>query len=117
MAAVKSRESAFDSAADLIVRGGTVFDGSGGEPFAADGAINHATSSDGARICFLTTGSGPPIILLPGVLSTAEDYARFAATLGERYTVHAVQRRRCRSRPLKRRSDGVNAAWRPAPSP
>jgi pimeloyl-ACP methyl ester carboxylesterase len=55
--------------------------------------LNHTTSNDGARICFLTTGSGPPIIVLPGVLSTAEDYALFAATLGQRYTVHTVQRR------------------------
>jgi pimeloyl-ACP methyl ester carboxylesterase len=54
---------------------------------------DHATSVDGARICYLTTGSGPPIIVLPGALSTAEDYARFAANLGRRFTVHTVQRR------------------------
>jgi pimeloyl-ACP methyl ester carboxylesterase len=55
--------------------------------------LNHATSSDGTLICYLTTGSGTPIIVLPGVLSTAEDYAVFAEALGQRQTVHTVQRR------------------------
>jgi pimeloyl-ACP methyl ester carboxylesterase len=55
--------------------------------------LNHATSSDGARIVYLTTGSGTPIVVLPGVLSTAEDYASFAEALGRRHTVHTVQRR------------------------
>ena len=57
------------------------------------GSVSHVTSRDGARICYLTTGSGPPVIVLPGVLSTAEDFAAFAEALGKRCTVHTMQRR------------------------
>ncbi|BDO42716.1 hypothetical protein CELD12_22060 [Cellulomonas sp. NTE-D12] len=52
-----------------------------------------ATSADGTRIEYLTTGRGPGLIAVPGALSTAETLGPLAGHLGERYTVHVVQRR------------------------
>lgn len=50
-------------------------------------------SSDGTRISYLTTGRGPPVIVVPGVLSMAADYSAFARALGEQFTVHTIERR------------------------
>ncbi len=38
-------------------------------------------------------GDGPAVIVIPGVLSMASDYAAFASTLGERFAVHTIERR------------------------
>ncbi|MEV6067069.1 alpha/beta hydrolase [Nocardia sp. NPDC052001] len=50
-------------------------------------------SADGTRIAYLTVGHGPPVIVLPGVLSVASGFARFAAALGAGFTVHTLERR------------------------
>jgi pimeloyl-ACP methyl ester carboxylesterase len=50
-------------------------------------------SPDGARISYLTRGTGPAVIVLPGALSVAADYTAFARTLAERFTVHILERR------------------------
>ena len=50
-------------------------------------------SRDGATISYLSTGSGPAVIVIPGALSTAADYAAFARALGQRFTVHTIERR------------------------
>ena len=50
-------------------------------------------SRDGARISYLTLGTGPAVIVIPGALSVAADYTTFAHTLAERCTVHIIERR------------------------
>ena len=57
-------------------------------------------SQDGAKISYLTMGSGPSVLVIPGALSMAADYAAFASTLAEHFTVHTIERRgRGRSSP------------------
>ncbi len=54
----------------------------------------HAVFSlDGATISYLTMGSGPSVIVIPGTLSMAADYAAFARALAEHFTVHTIERR------------------------
>jgi pimeloyl-ACP methyl ester carboxylesterase len=50
-------------------------------------------SADGTAINYLTTGRGLPVIVVPGVLSTANDYLSFADALGQTHTVHTIERR------------------------
>jgi pimeloyl-ACP methyl ester carboxylesterase len=50
-------------------------------------------SKDGTRISYLSFGNGPPVIVVPGVLSMAADYTTFARALGERFSVHVIERR------------------------
>jgi pimeloyl-ACP methyl ester carboxylesterase len=55
---------------------------------------NHTVlSQDGAKISYLTMGSGPAVLVIPGALSVASDYATFANTLAEHFTVHIIERR------------------------
>ena len=57
-------------------------------------------SQDGAKISYLTMGSGPSVLVIPGALSMAADYAAFASALAEHFTVHIIERRgRGRSSP------------------
>jgi pimeloyl-ACP methyl ester carboxylesterase len=57
-------------------------------------ATNHTfRSTDGSTIAYLTEGRGPAVILIPGALSTADDYAAFASTLGKCFTVYTIERR------------------------
>jgi pimeloyl-ACP methyl ester carboxylesterase len=51
------------------------------------------TSADGTAVEYLSTGSGPHVILVPGALATARDMTALATLLAGRYTVHVVQRR------------------------
>jgi pimeloyl-ACP methyl ester carboxylesterase len=51
------------------------------------------TSQDGTIINYLTVGQGPSLILIPGALSVASDYADFASALGQAFTVHTIERR------------------------
>jgi len=50
-------------------------------------------SRDGTSIAYLTVGDGPAVIVIPGVLSMADDYTAFARALGEHFTVHTIERR------------------------
>jgi pimeloyl-ACP methyl ester carboxylesterase len=50
-------------------------------------------SMDGTTVSYLSVGDGPAVIVLPGVLSMASDYAAFARALAERFTVHTIERR------------------------
>jgi pimeloyl-ACP methyl ester carboxylesterase len=50
-------------------------------------------SQDGAKISYLTMGSGPSVIVIPGALSMAANYALFAGALAEHFTVHVIERR------------------------
>lgn len=56
-------------------------------------AEDFVMSADGTRIAYLTIGSGPAVIVLPGTLTRAFVYGRFARALGERFTVHTMERR------------------------
>jgi pimeloyl-ACP methyl ester carboxylesterase len=60
---------------------------------AAADTSHSVVSQDGAKIQYLTMGSGPAVIVIPGALSLAEDYAAFGQALGERFTVHIIERR------------------------
>ena len=50
-------------------------------------------SQDGTTISYLSMGSGPSVIVIPGALSMAADYAAFARALAEHFTVHTIERR------------------------
>ncbi len=50
-------------------------------------------SQDGAKISYLTLGSGPSVIMIPGTLSVAANYVAFGRALAERFTVHIIERR------------------------
>src|SRR6266496_5485853 len=57
-------------------------------------ATTHAVlSQDGEKISYLTMGSGPSVLVIPGALSMAADYAAFASALAEHFTVHIIERR------------------------
>jgi pimeloyl-ACP methyl ester carboxylesterase len=57
-------------------------------------------SDDGAEIHYLSVGDGPSVLVIPGALSMAADYAAFACALAEHFTVHTIERRgRGRSSP------------------
>jgi pimeloyl-ACP methyl ester carboxylesterase len=51
------------------------------------------SSKDGTKIGYLSTGHGPSVLVIPGVLSMAADYAAFARALAEHFTVHTIERR------------------------
>ena len=38
-------------------------------------------SKDGAKISYITTGSGPAVLVIPGALSMAADYVAFGSAL------------------------------------
>ncbi len=50
-------------------------------------------SRDGTTISYRTVGDGPAVIVIPGAMSTADDYAAFADALGGHFTVHTIERR------------------------
>jgi pimeloyl-ACP methyl ester carboxylesterase len=52
-----------------------------------------AVSEDGTTIGYHTTGIGPGIIVIPGAMSTADDYDAFATELATNFTVHTIERR------------------------
>jgi pimeloyl-ACP methyl ester carboxylesterase len=51
------------------------------------------TTPDGATIGYQTVGCGPPVIVIPGVLSMAANYERLADALAATFTVHTIERR------------------------
>jgi pimeloyl-ACP methyl ester carboxylesterase len=51
------------------------------------------TSADGTSISYQSVGEGPAVVVIPGALSTADDYTAFADALAERFTVHTIERR------------------------
>ena len=50
-------------------------------------------SKDDTIISFLSVGKGSGVIVLPGVLSLARDYAVFASALADNFAVHTLERR------------------------
>jgi pimeloyl-ACP methyl ester carboxylesterase len=59
----------------------------------ATGTTQTVFSQDGAKISYLTLGSGSSVLVIPGALSMATDYAAFASALAEHFTVHIIERR------------------------
>ena len=57
------------------------------------GTSHTVRSRDGTRIGYLSVGDGPAVLVIPGVLSMAADYAAFARALSEHFTVHTIERR------------------------
>jgi pimeloyl-ACP methyl ester carboxylesterase len=52
-----------------------------------------AISEDGTTVAFHSLGSGPGLVIVGGVLSSAIDYLPLASALAERYEVHVMERR------------------------
>lgn len=50
-------------------------------------------STDGTIISYLTFGTGPAVIVVPGALATASDFAGLAIALAKNFTVHVMERR------------------------
>jgi pimeloyl-ACP methyl ester carboxylesterase len=50
-------------------------------------------SKDGTKLAYLSLGIGPAVLVIPGVLSMASDYAAFARALAQHFTVHTLERR------------------------
>jgi pimeloyl-ACP methyl ester carboxylesterase len=50
-------------------------------------------SADGTAINYRTTGAGAGLIIVPGALSDATDYAELADALAADFTVHTIERR------------------------
>jgi len=51
------------------------------------------TSTDGTAISVRSHGTGPGLVLIPGTTRRAHHYDVLAAALGDRFTVHAIDRR------------------------
>jgi len=54
---------------------------------------DHVVSADGTPIEVRCVGNGPGVVVVPGALSTADDYTRLADALSDRFTVHTIERR------------------------
>lgn len=59
----------------------------------ATNAAQAVLSRDGAKISYLSMGSGPAVLVIPGALSMAADYVAFASALAAHFTVHIIERR------------------------
>jgi len=57
------------------------------------GEFGTVISKDGTIVSFLSVGKGSGVIVLPGVLSMASDYAAFASALADNFSVHTLERR------------------------
>ena len=51
------------------------------------------TSGDGTTISYLTAGSGPAMLVIPGALTTAAEFSVFSRELARNFRVHTVDRR------------------------
>ena len=60
---------------------------------ASTNATSTVQSADGTTISYLSLGSGPAVIVIPGALSLASDYTAFARALAENFTVYTIERR------------------------
>jgi pimeloyl-ACP methyl ester carboxylesterase len=58
-----------------------------------DPIVSHVTSRDGTRIGYWTTGEGPPLLLVHGLLGDHTRWAALQRYLEPHLTVHAMDRR------------------------
>lgn len=56
-------------------------------------ATHSVASQDGAKISYLSIGSGPSVLVIPGALSVAAGYAAFGSALAKHFSVHIIERR------------------------
>jgi hypothetical protein len=63
------------------------------------GTSHIVLSRDGTKIAYLSVGGGPSVLVIPGVLSMAADYAAFARPVRAFYGPHHRARRTRRERP------------------
>jgi pimeloyl-ACP methyl ester carboxylesterase len=56
------------------------------------GASHIVLSRDGTKVGYLSWGAGPSVLVIPGVLSMAADYAELARASAEHFTVHIIER-------------------------
>ena len=68
------------------------------------GTSHTALSRDGTRIGYLSVGGGQSVLVVPGVLSMAGDYAAFARAPSEHFMVHSWSGSQRYSRVLKQRN-------------
>ncbi len=59
----------------------------------ATAAVDHVRSSDGTRIGYHRTGTGPPLVLVHGTTGAHWSFRYLVPELIERFTVHALDRR------------------------
>lgn len=60
---------------------------------ATDGAVHHAVSRDDTEIGYWTSGEGPPMLLVHGVLGDHSRWEALRMQLTPSFTVHAMDRR------------------------
>jgi pimeloyl-ACP methyl ester carboxylesterase len=53
----------------------------------------NVTSQDGTPIAYRSVGRGPGLLVVPGALSTSEEFTELADGLSESFTVHVLDRR------------------------
>jgi pimeloyl-ACP methyl ester carboxylesterase len=84
-------------AAVLVIGGGIAYSAvaqrTTGPPDLSGFARRTVNSADGTAISYLSIGGGPGVIVVPGALTVAADYAELARDLSKRFTVHVVDRR------------------------
>ncbi|MBB6733874.1 alpha/beta fold hydrolase [Cohnella zeiphila] len=56
-------------------------------------SYNAVTSKDGTTIAYRSFGRGPGLLVVPGALSTSEEFTELAGKLSDSFTVHIVDRR------------------------
>ena len=55
--------------------------------------MEHVASTDGTKIAYARTGSGPPLVLVHGSLNDRNAWGAVLPALAQRYTVYAMDRR------------------------
>jgi len=55
--------------------------------------MSSVTSDDGTTIAYTSIGMGPGVLLVPGALTVAADFAPLARALSGAFTVHVIERR------------------------
>ncbi|MGA7237052.1 MAG: alpha/beta hydrolase [Bryobacteraceae bacterium] len=58
-----------------------------------NGHTSTVLSRDGAAIGYISLGSGPSVVVIPGALSVASGYTAFASCLANHFSVHIMERR------------------------
>ncbi|MEW9699886.1 alpha/beta fold hydrolase [Paenibacillus sp. SI8] len=54
---------------------------------------SNVTSQDGTLIGYQSIGNGPGVIIIPGALSTSNEFTSFARELSDSFTAHVIDRR------------------------
>jgi pimeloyl-ACP methyl ester carboxylesterase len=60
---------------------------------ASEASVRQAVSADGAEIAWVTSGAGPPLVLVHGMVSDHHRWSPLLPHLEPHVTVHALDRR------------------------